>query len=80
MIYFGFLSNCTFLTSTKFPTLEFSFKIVSGLILAYGPISTLFSTLQFSKWENELILTLLPILTFCNEGYEKENSYFFQKP
>jgi len=43
--------------------LDPSFKIVLGLILAYGPISTLFSILHESKYEKDFIITLFPILT-----------------
>ena len=59
-----FLPKVLFFISTKFPTLDPSFRIVPGLILAYGPISTLFSTLQSSRWEKDFITTLFPILTF----------------
>ena len=46
-----------FFTSTKFPTLDPSFKVVPGLILAYGPTLTLFSILQDSRCEKDLIVT-----------------------
>ena len=53
-----------FLVSTKLPIFELFSNTVPGLILAYGPMETLFLITAPSMWEKERITTSFPILTF----------------
>ena len=53
-----------FLVSTKFPIFDPDFKIVPGLMRAYGPTTTLLSILEFSIWLKDFIIVLFPIFTF----------------
>ena len=66
-----------FFNSTKFPIFELSSIILSGLILANGPISTLFFITAFSIWLNDFIVTLFPIFTFDpNTTYGSTVTFF----